>query len=80
MLLIEPDAEIADVEHVVKAYTQRLLEDEDIVVEPVHGSVDVAGGTDERDFLVALPVGPRLGCSVTPGKRQNASTTCDDCQ
>jgi hypothetical protein len=58
---IGPDAEIADVKHVVKAHAQCLLEGEDVVVEPIHGSMDVAGGADEHDFPVVLPMNPRWG-------------------
>ena len=70
---IGPDAKIAEVKHVVKTSTERFLEREDIFIEPVQGSVNIAGGTDEHDFLVAFPVSVRDGCSLTPGKRRIAS-------
>src|SRR5690606_25164735 len=51
---IRPDAEVADVKDIVETHAERLLEGEDIVVEPIHGSMNVAGGADEHDVLVVL--------------------------
>jgi hypothetical protein len=55
----DKEHEVADVKHAIKAHAQGLLEGEDVVVEPIHGSMDVAGGADEHDFLVALPMNAR---------------------
>jgi hypothetical protein len=46
---VGPDAEVTDAQYVVEAHAKRLLEGKDIGVELVHGSVDVAGGTNEHN-------------------------------
>jgi hypothetical protein len=43
-----PDAEIADMEHIVEANSKRCLEREHVLIKTVHGSVNVAGRTDEH--------------------------------
>ena len=49
---VGPDAEVADVQDVVKAHAEGVLEREDIGVELVHGSMDVAGCADEHDVAM----------------------------
>ena len=46
--LVRPHAEVADVQHPLEAHAERLLEGEDVLVEPIEGSVDVAGGADDH--------------------------------
>ena len=43
-----PDAEVADMEHPRKAHAERLLEGEDLLVEPVDGPVDIAGSANDH--------------------------------
>ena len=48
---IGPNAEVADVKHVVKTHAQSALEGEDVIVEPIHGSMDIAGGANEQVYV-----------------------------
>ena len=48
---IGPDAEVADVKHVIEAHAERCLEGDDVIVEPIHGSMDVAGGANEHVYV-----------------------------
>jgi hypothetical protein len=49
---VGPDAEVAHVEHPREAHAERILEGEDLVVEPVDGPVDIAGSTDNHRLHV----------------------------
>jgi hypothetical protein len=55
---VGPDAEVPDVQHPLEAHAERLLEGEDVLVEPVEGSVDVTGGADDHGFVLE-PTMPR---------------------
>jgi hypothetical protein len=55
--LVRPDTEVADVQHPLETHAERLLEGEDVLVEPIEGSVDVAGGTDDHGLSTMPAVG-----------------------
>jgi ATP-dependent helicase YprA (DUF1998 family) len=49
---IGPHAEVANVQHPLEAHAERGLEREDVLVETIHGAMDVAGSADDHDAPV----------------------------
>jgi hypothetical protein len=45
---VRPYAEVSHVQHPLEAHAERLLESEDVVIEPLDGSMDVASGADDH--------------------------------
>ncbi len=51
-LRIGPHPEVPDVEHPLEAHPKRPLECEDVVVEPIEGSVRITGGAEEHGAAI----------------------------
>src|SRR5690606_17066350 len=56
-LRVRPHAEVADMQHPLEAHAERLLEGEDVLEEPIEGSVDVASGADDHGSFTMPAVG-----------------------